>query len=394
MTPHLEVWNDKYAIRRPRRLLAVDGGGILGIMSLEILAEVDRQLAEQTGKGDAFRLGDFFDYIGGTSTGAIIATGLAVGMSVAELIDFYVTSGSDMFQSRWLLRRAKALYQADPLRETLKRVLQKDNGEDRTLGAEDLRCLLLVVTRNATSDSPWPLSNNPFAKYNDRTRDDCNLDILLWELVRASTAAPIYFPPEALELSADLTFTFVDGGVTPYNNPAFLLYRMATLPQYRLEWPTGESEMMLISVGTGSADKIDLDLDEDGRNLVSNLASLPGVLMGGAAIDQDINCRGVGRCVFGHEIDRELGDMVPRRGDPLTGELVPPDDDCDRAFLYARYNPDVSSDGLAALGLSHLEPKHVQAMDKVEHLPKMREVGKAYAGKFVDLAPFARFMRG
>ena len=75
--------------------------------------------------------------------------------------------------------------------------------------------------------------------------------------------------------------------------------------------------MMLISVGTGSADKIDLDLDEDGRNLVSNLASLPGVLMGGAAVDQDINCRGVGRCVFGHEIDRELGDMVPRRGDPL-----------------------------------------------------------------------------
>ena len=394
MTPHLEVWDDKYAIQRPRRLLALDGGGILGIMSLEILAEVERQLATQTGKGEAFRLVDFFDYIGGTSTGSIIAAGLAVGMSVAELIDFYVTSGSDMFQSRWLLKRAKALYQADPLRETLKRVLQKDNGEDRTLGAEDLRCLLLVVTRNATTDSPWPISNNPFAKYNDRIRDDCNLEILLWELVRASTAAPIYFPPEALELKADQTFTFVDGGVTPYNNPAFLLYRMATLPQYRLEWPTGESEMMLISVGTGSADKIDLDLDEDGRNLVSNLASLPGVLMGGAAVDQDINCRGVGRCVFGHEIDRELGDMVPRRGDPLTGELVPLDEDCRRAFLYARYNPDVSRDGLAALGLSHLDPKHVQAMDKVEHLPNMREVGQAYAKKFVDLTPFSRFLGG
>ena len=86
MTPHLEVWNDKYAVQRPRRLLAVDGGGILGILSLEILAEVERQLAEQTGKGDAFKLGDYFDYIGGTSTGAIIATGLAVGMSVAELV--------------------------------------------------------------------------------------------------------------------------------------------------------------------------------------------------------------------------------------------------------------------------------------------------------------------
>ena len=67
---------------------------------------------------------------------------------------------------------------------------------ERTLGADDLCSLLLIVTRNATTDSPWPVSNNPFAKYNDRTRKDCNLQIPLWQLVRASTAAPVYFPPE------------------------------------------------------------------------------------------------------------------------------------------------------------------------------------------------------
>ena len=45
---------------------------------------------------------------------------------------------------------------------------------------------------------------------------------------------------------------FEDGGVTPYNNPAFLLYRMATLPAYRCEWPEGEDRMMLVSIGTGT----------------------------------------------------------------------------------------------------------------------------------------------
>ncbi len=85
--------------------------------------------------------------------------------------------------------------------------------------------------------------------------------------------------------------------------------------------------------------------------------------------------------------------MVPRRGDPLTGDLLPLEEDCGRAFLYARYNPDVSKEGLAVLGLSHLDPKHLQAMDKVEHLSKMREVGQAYAEKFVDLNPFARVLR-
>jgi len=51
-------------------------------------------------------------------------------------------------------------------------------------------------------------------------------------LIRASTAAPVYFPPEILQwdpVDHSKTFVFVGGGVTPYNNPAFLLYRIATV---------------------------------------------------------------------------------------------------------------------------------------------------------------------
>jgi len=375
---------------KPRRLLALDGGGIRGVMSLEILRRIEQDLATATGKGASFRLGDFFDYIGGTSTGAIIAAGLAMGKSVQELVDFYVEAGPLMFEKTWLLGRLRSFYQADPLRKKLNEVFG-----DRTLGAEDLRSLLLIVTRNTTTDSPWPVSSNPLARYNDRNRADCNLQIPLWQLVRASTAAPVYFPPEIVEWDKDdpaKTFFFMDGGMTSYNNPAFLLFRMATLPQYRLNWPTGEDRMMLISIGTGAAAAVSRDLNVRGQLAPINAAHLPGVLMGGAAIDQDINCRAIGRCVFGEQIDREIGDMIPRQGDPLKGDVIPPDEDCGRQFLYARYNPDVSRDGLDALGLNEINPDHVQALDQIEYIGEMQSVGRNYAAKFVDMTPFQRFV--
>lgn len=386
---HLDNWEEKFATERPRKLLALDGGGIRGVMSLEILRKIEQDLAAATGQGASFRLGDFFDYIGGTSTGAIIAAGLAMGKSVQELVDFYTEAGPMMFEKSWLIGRLRSFYQADPLRKKLNSVF----GE-RKLGATDLRSLLLIVTRNATTDSPWPVSNNPGAKYNDPARPDCNLQIPLWQLVRASTAAPVYFPPEILawdESDPEKTFFFVDGGVTSYNNPAFMLFRMTTLPQYRLNWPVGEKKMMLISVGTGAAAAVSRDLNARGQLVPANVAHLPGVLMGGAAIDQDINCRSVGRCVFGAPIDREIGDMIPRRPDPLTGNIIPLEEDCGRQFLYARYNPDVSRSGLDDLKLNEIDPDHVQALDEIKYIGEMQKVGSRYAAKFVDLTPFRRF---
>jgi predicted acylesterase/phospholipase RssA len=384
----LDNWKAKYAPARPRRLLAFDGGGIRGIIALEIARRIETQLAAMTGEGDAFRLGNYFDYIGGTSTGAIIATGLALGKTVRELIEFYRDGAPLMFQKRWLLRRWRSLYTARLLRERLK----KDIG-DRTLGATDLKSLLLIVTRNATTDSPWPVSNNPFAKYNEQGRPDCNLNIPLSQLVRASTAAPIFFPPERLEWgkAAGRAFSFIDGGITSYHNPAYLMFRMATQPHYRLSWPVGERNLMLISVGTGSARRPVRKIHKRGRILPSNLRELPSVLIDSTVLDQDINCRTVGRCVFGPDIDQELGNMIPRRGDPLEGDVIPLEEDCGRQFLYARYNPRIDAAGLGDLGLGHLNADDVGALDGVRHIDDMQKVGRAYAEKFVDMSPFARF---
>ncbi len=188
--------------KRPHRMLALDGGGIRGLITLGILSNIESLIAQHTGHK---RLCDYFDYIAGTSTGAIIAAGLAMGMSTADLIKFYEDNGEDMFSHARLIERVKYFYTADPLKAKLQAVF----GANTTLEPADdpqqqkLQSLLLVVTKNVTTDSPWPISSNPDAKYNDSGnaknndpgRKDCNLKIPLWQLVRASTAAPVYFPP-------------------------------------------------------------------------------------------------------------------------------------------------------------------------------------------------------
>jgi hypothetical protein len=386
----MSLWGplaERYETERPRKLLALDGGGIRGVLTLEVLIKIEEMLAEATGQGNEFRLCDFFDYIGGTSTGAIIAAGLARGMSARQLLEFYRRTGPAMFDKAFLLQRLKSLYKSEPLAQELKKTF----GEKTNLLPENLRCLLLVVTRNVTTDSPWPVSSNPLAKYNRPDRKDCNLKIPLWQLVRASTAAPVYFPPEVLPWDPEderKTFVFVDGGVTPYNNPAFLLFRLATQAPYRLNWKTGERDLLLVSVGTGAAPQLDSDLLSPSKNHLSNLVGLPGALMYGALVDQDINCRVFGRCVYGAPIDREMGDLIPRDEDQRP---VPLAKDLGRAFLYARYNADLGREGLDTMGLNDIDPEQVGQLDSVKYIDALSRVGQRLAEE-VRLEHFGPFI--
>lgn len=380
-------------------MLALDGGGIRGILTLGILQKIEKLVADRTGQ----KLCDYFDYIAGTSTGAIIAAGLARGMTTAELFTFYTSAGEQMFESSHLLQRLRSLYTADPLKAKLQDVF----GHDTTLEPADaltdksLKCLLLVVTKNFTTDSPWPVSSNPDAKYNDPSRKDCNLRIPLWQLVRASTAAPVFFPPEVLQwdpVDPKKAFVFVDGGVTAHNNPGFLLYRMATEPAYRLNWKTGEKKLLLVSVGTGAAESLGTTAASPNLNMLSNVAGIPGGLMYTILVDQDINCRTVGRCSYGDHLDSEIMDLVPREvPEGTTKEQyyatapIPLSTDLGRRFLYCRYNVDLSSKGLTMLGFPEVDPGSIQKMDAVENIPMLTKIGIA-AGAVVKPEHFGAFL--
>lgn len=368
-------YRDRVHSPGPKKLLALDGGGIRGVITLEVLRRLESMLAEHLGAGDDFVLADYFDYVGGTSTGAVIAAGLAKGVRVAELLDLYVNRGEEMFDHASLRRRYHYRYGSVRLRQQLQGLL----GRDTTLGSEELKTLLLIMVRNATTDSPWPLSNNPHALFNDPARPDNNLAIPLWQLVRASTAAPTYFPPEVFTLDGR-DFVFVDGALTTYNNPAFQLFLMATLDAYRLCWTATESDLLLVSVGTGTCPKAHDQLRPDAMNLLFNAASVPAALMHAALNEQDLLCRVFGRCRHGASIDLELGNMMHGQG--LLEK---------RLFSYVRYNPELSRRGLDDLGLHDVVPEQVQRLDSVLHVGELTRVGQA-AARDVALEHFAGFL--
>jgi uncharacterized protein len=378
--------------RGPKKILACDGGGILGLMTVEILARLEADLRDRLGRPQLV-LADYFDFVCGTSTGAIVATCISAGMSMDTLRAFYVDSGEDMFSKAFLLHRLRYSYDDEPLARKLRTELNKALGSGSAdppalLGDPRLRTLLMMVMRNHTTDSPWPITNNPRAHYNQTSRPDCNLRLPLWQLVRASTAAPTFFPPEVITFAEgqpeSYPFVFVDGGVTTYNNPAFLAFQMATASPYRINWQTGADELLLVSVGTGSAARARPELQRDSEWMLDHAKNIPAALMNAASAGWDMACRTLGACRFGPRIDREFGDMVvDAQNRNWTG---------DKLFTYVRYDPDVTREGLDALGLHDIPAEHVQTMDSTRHIREIQRVGTTYADKHVRPAHLEGFV--
>nr|MBX2835546.1 patatin-like phospholipase family protein [Gammaproteobacteria bacterium] len=240
------------------------------------------------------------------------------------------------------------------------------------------------VMRNATTDSPWPVSNNPYAKYNNSSREDNNGLIPLWQLVRASTAAPVYFPPESVTVGSK-EFLFVDGGITCYNNPSFQTFLMATTEPYGLNWKTGEKEMLVVSVGTGNNPIARADLAAGDMHILYNVSSLPVALMNAASTEQDFLCRTFGNCLWGEQIDREIGDMCSIKNSKCGGPTK------EKLFTYVRYNAELTREGLDSLDLNDIDPSDVRKLDAVAGVPKLQKIGRAVAENHVKANHFSSF---
>jgi predicted acylesterase/phospholipase RssA len=268
----------------PKRILALSGGGVRGAITVAFLKRIEEMLDAQAGK--AVRLADYFDLIGGTSTGALIAGGLALGYRVDQITRFYTEHAGDVFAPHGGLLQLPFLqskFDVRGLRSQLETVI----GE-RRLGTPDLITGFACITKRIDTGSVWMIANNPRSPYwEDGETYIGNKHYSLANLVRASTAAPQYFDPELLpigaailppelegeggvaaalaEMGAELIQTgwdtgkvdwsqyglFVDGGVSPYNNPSLALLQLVSLKAYGLNWPLGPDNLSITSVGTG-----------------------------------------------------------------------------------------------------------------------------------------------
>lgn len=363
----------------PKRILALDGGGLRGILSVGILQKIEDVLRERHGGDPAFRLCDYFDLIAGTSTGAIIAAALAKGWAVEEIRKKYLELGERVFQKS-LLRNGllRAKYDDDKLIAELKDVY----GARTTLGSKELRTGLLVMTKRLDTGSPWPVSNNPRGKY-FATRPGGTIgngDYPLWQVVRASTAAPAYFDPQNITIvdkagHEPVVGEFVDGGASPFNNPSLQALMYATLDGYRIGWPTGADKLLLVSVGTGAADPAVKREKIAAKHAVNALLSL----MDDCASLQETLLQWMSTSSTAREIDRELGDL---RNDLVGGAPL---------VSYLRYNVDLRKDSVQQLVPELKSAKLIEslsAMDAPENMPTLHRLGTALAAREVRAGDF------
>ena len=358
----------------PKRILSLEGGGVRGVFSLQILLRMEQLLRRHYRRVDLV-LADHFHLIAGTSVGAILGTFLSWGWSVADLIVFFEKSLPQIFsRSSWWNLQAAA-FRRGPLREILQREFAEADGQPALFGSQRLKTWLMIILRNLSTGSVWPLINHPSALFNKSVRPDgsdnpaSNLRLPLWQLVRASSAAPWFFPPERVALAPGQTAEFVDGGLTGHNNPNVIAFLMATLPCYPLRWPQGVDRLHLISVGTG---RPPVRLKPSKSRLLSRfrVASIvPASLMQSASQEQDLLMRALGRCEHGEPIDQEVGTLA---GPQAVGS----------ALRYSRYNRVFSEDEIRQACASC---RTSFTLASVRLMPWLKDQGQRHAEETVRL---------
>lgn len=270
------------------RILSLDGGGIRGAFTAKILAELEKRIVAA---GGPTQLNQVFHMIAGTSTGGIIATGLCkpgTPKTAAELMELYVSNGGSIFpegsrfttlknkvtatvaesmraykdlsifapitaynNAKHILGDCNDIYNAleNPLYPTLALEEQLKKTLGNALLSQVDNCELLVTSYDMISKDPvlfksWKARNG-----------EADSDFRLWQVARATSAAPVYFPPADVSsiptgISSAKRFMLVDGGVYA-NNPSMCALAAARKlhPDLSLE------DFTVVSIGTGQLPK-------------------------------------------------------------------------------------------------------------------------------------------
>ncbi len=364
---------------KPKRILALDGGGLRGILSLGMLQKVEDILKERHGNNDEFRLSHYFDLIAGTSTGAIIASVLAMGWSVEEIRKKYMELGERVFEPSFL---RKGLFRAKYDKNKLIEELISVYGADTMMGGSELETGLLVVTKRLDTGSPWPISNNPKGKYFSSRENGVigNGEYPLWQVVRSSTAAPGFFDPESITIAEkddckSVTGEFVDGGVSPFNNPALQAFMYATMEGYRIKWPVGADNILMVSMGTGAADPEVKKSSIAAGQAIGALLSL----MNDSASLQEIMMQWISTSPTARVFDREIGDLG---NDTLSGNSM---------LSYLRYNVDLTQESIQELDPGLTDPKKIASlseMDAPANMKTLHKLGVLAAERNIDSSQF------
>jgi patatin-like phospholipase/acyl hydrolase len=231
------------------RILCIDGGGIRGIIPAKVLAELEIQINQSDPEK---KLYEYFDLICGTSTGAILAIGIALGIPAKDLVNFYKEHANAIFP-RWYLftKQAKALispiYSNKQLEKLLKNIYSTaNNGKLPLLG--DLKTKVCIPSFNGNTGE---INIFKTKHHKDYTED---YKLPAHEVALASASAPVYFPPHSFkyenQYGSGTRINMIDGGIFA-NNPSLIGLFEAT---EKLNVPFENIE--IISLGTGRGKQV------------------------------------------------------------------------------------------------------------------------------------------
>jgi hypothetical protein len=356
----------------PKRLLALDGGGIRGLISLGYLARIEH-LLRQRYRDETLVLSDYFDLIGGTSTGAIIASLLALGHSVEQVKELYFSQGHAAFQPlrSWMGpfgRVLSAKFDEQPLEQLL-----KTHFGERTLASSDFKTGLMILVRRVDTAAVWALVNLPTHRFYAS-----NHALPLWEVVCASAAAPTYFRPRIFSgIAGEDEALFVDGGVSMHRQPALKLLMVATLRGFGLGWTVGADDLLLCSIGTGIVPQ-QQDLEALKRRRNNNLHMLPLLL---TQLIDDASELSETILQWLSWSPTSVQDLHYRLGTLGWNQLGH-----EPLFTYLRYDVRLEAAELAELGFDFgtTEIEGIQDMTRVDNAPTLYDIGLRAARRDVQ----------
>jgi patatin-like phospholipase/acyl hydrolase len=213
------------------RILSIDGGGIRGIIPATVLVALERQLGKP--------IRDCFDFLAGTSTGALIAAAAAAGVPAERILQIYIKRAGEIFTPPKPVADVRRLawgHMYDPA--NLRKVLANEFGAASAWTMNDSPVRLLLTAKGMNTH-PWYFVRD-HAKNSRMTGK-----LPLVDCAVASAAAPTYFSPWTVSLGGAL-LPMVDGGVGVTGNPVY----QACVEAFYYDEFTPE-DTRVFSLGTG-----------------------------------------------------------------------------------------------------------------------------------------------
>ncbi|MGE6414537.1 patatin-like phospholipase family protein [Planococcus kocurii] len=218
-----------------KKILAIDGGGVRGIIPAMLLAELEAE----SGKP----ISELFDLIVGASTGGILALGLVAPdlqdatkprYSAQQFLGFYIEESQEIFDKSFFYKVTRGIFTSRYHARTLEKVLKKYFG--RTMLSEAIKPVVVPS---------YELRGRftAFFKSRDVHTKKIEKDVLMRDVARAGSAATTYFTPK--KIKAYPGASFIDGGVFA-NNPAMCAYAEAK------EIFPDDEDLLVVSLGTGN----------------------------------------------------------------------------------------------------------------------------------------------